>query len=124
MPGAHRNQKKASDPLELELQTAMSCHVGAQNLTSAFKLMNHFSSSMQIFVHFFGFWFGFGFVWLFVCLFEPGYHYVVLAGLNSLCRPRWPRDPPTSASRMLDLNAYATTIQMLDYPQPGKNLFT
>jgi hypothetical protein len=66
MPGAHRNQKKerVSNPLELELQTAVSCHVGAQILTIAFKLTNHISNSMQISLPFFVFvllfvvWFG------------------------------------------------------------------
>jgi hypothetical protein len=27
MPGAHRDQKEALDPLELELQMVVSCHV-------------------------------------------------------------------------------------------------
>lgn len=31
MLGPHRGQKKASHPLELGLQAAMSCHVGAIN---------------------------------------------------------------------------------------------
>jgi hypothetical protein len=29
MHGAHRGQKRAPDSLELELQVALSCHVGA-----------------------------------------------------------------------------------------------
>lgn len=31
MPGAHKSQKKALDPLPLELQKIVSCHVGAGN---------------------------------------------------------------------------------------------
>jgi hypothetical protein len=33
MPGTHRNQKKASDPLEFELQNVVCCHVGAGTCT-------------------------------------------------------------------------------------------
>lgn len=29
--GAHRDQKKASESLELDLWTGISCHVGAEN---------------------------------------------------------------------------------------------
>jgi hypothetical protein len=31
--GAHEDQKRASDPLELELQTVVSHHVGSRNQT-------------------------------------------------------------------------------------------
>lgn len=31
MPVACESQKRVSDPLELELQVIMSCHVGAEN---------------------------------------------------------------------------------------------
>ena len=31
VPGAHRGQKRALDPLELELQTVMSPSVGVRN---------------------------------------------------------------------------------------------
>ena len=34
MPGAQESQKMAWNLLELELQTAVKCHVGAQNLVS------------------------------------------------------------------------------------------
>ena len=33
IPGAHRNQKRVLDPLELELWAAMSCYVGAETQT-------------------------------------------------------------------------------------------
>lgn len=35
MPDAHGDQKRALDPLELELQMAMSQHVSARNQTQA-----------------------------------------------------------------------------------------
>lgn len=31
VPGAHRGQAKVSDPLGVELQMFLSCHVGAGN---------------------------------------------------------------------------------------------
>jgi hypothetical protein len=31
VPGAHRDQKRTSDPVELELQMVVSCQVGAGN---------------------------------------------------------------------------------------------
>lgn len=37
MPGAHRSQKKASVPLELEIQMVVHCHVGAKNWTQFLK---------------------------------------------------------------------------------------
>lgn len=36
MPSAERSPERASDPLELELQTAVGHHVGARNLTKFF----------------------------------------------------------------------------------------
>lgn len=33
MPGSFEGQKKASDPLGLELQNFVNCHVGAGNRT-------------------------------------------------------------------------------------------
>lgn len=32
-PGAHRGQEKTGDPLELEIQVAVSCHVDTENQT-------------------------------------------------------------------------------------------
>lgn len=37
MPIAHRSQKRASDPLKLELQVAVRCHVSAENQTWVLK---------------------------------------------------------------------------------------
>ena len=31
VPGAHRSQNRAKDPLELELKMVVRCHVGAGN---------------------------------------------------------------------------------------------
>jgi hypothetical protein len=36
MCGFHRSQKKASNPLELKLQTVIIYHAGAENQTLAF----------------------------------------------------------------------------------------
>ena len=33
MPGTYRGQKRASDPVEPDLETAVSCSVGAGNQT-------------------------------------------------------------------------------------------
>lgn len=52
MSGASRGQKRTSDPLELELQIPVNCHVGARNRTwvfcksnQCFQLLSHLSSS-------------------------------------------------------------------------------
>lgn len=37
----HRSQKKALDPLELELQKAVNFHVGAGNITWVFHKSSH-----------------------------------------------------------------------------------
>lgn len=39
-PGDHGNQKKASDPLELELDVVVSCCVGAGNQVQVFRKSN------------------------------------------------------------------------------------
>lgn len=46
-PGDHGNQKKASDPLELELYAVGSCCVGAGNQVQAFRKSNKCSSPLS-----------------------------------------------------------------------------
>lgn len=49
MPGAHRDQKRALEPLELALQMVISCHVGSGNRPGfsgkAADALNHSSTS-------------------------------------------------------------------------------
>lgn len=42
-PGDHRNQKWASDPLELKLQMAVNLHVGTEYRTQVLWKHNQFS---------------------------------------------------------------------------------
>ena len=93
---AQRNQKRASDPLELELQTVVNLHVGAGiepgSSGRAASALNHWAISSSIHLLFF----------------KAGCHYVALTW-NWLCRPGWPqthRDPPASASWALELSVH------------------
>jgi hypothetical protein len=47
MPGSHGGQKRALDPLGLELQTVMNCHVGAGNFPGSSAGVVSSESSLQ-----------------------------------------------------------------------------
>ena len=49
MPGACRGQKKASDPMQLKLQTAVSCHTGAGSRTQALCKSSKYSNLLGAF---------------------------------------------------------------------------
>ena len=80
VPGAHRGQKRALDHLELELQMAVSHHVGARTsarTASALKCWAKFLAP--------------SFLWWLVCLFIcwDKVHFVALIGLELRNLPAW-----------------------------------
>ena len=89
------------------MNITMFRHMGLDCLR---KVDGHEGISLQL-------WFLF---WLFI---ETRFHYVVLAGLDSLCRPGWPpthRDLYCRSSAEITVERHCTlpSINSLSLPQP------